>query len=200
MPRNSKAKEDDRAQKLLDECLADYAKAHPEPRSSEAAIILKRLNVDKDDVDFARAFARVADASSGDIIDWMVTAIGIQRQDPKEYHAKMKIIEDGVAALPLVIRAAELAYPVSNRDIIDHLKRLDFRLSLTLQINDIEQETISPPRTHSPQDALRYFVRMIDRHVRENHRRARTADLASLASVAFNNEITENAITAVREP
>ena len=43
---------------------------------SEAAIILKRLNVDKDDVDFARAFARVADASSGDIIDWMVTAMG----------------------------------------------------------------------------------------------------------------------------
>ena len=41
---------------------------------------------------------------------------------------------------------------------------------------------------------------MIDRHVRENHRRARTADLALLASVAFNNEITENAITAVREP
>ena len=46
----------------------------------------------------------------------------------------MKIIEDAVAALPLVIRAAELAYPVSNRDTIDHLKRLDSGLSLTLQL------------------------------------------------------------------
>ncbi len=221
MPRNSKKKADEQAKSVLDECLANYAHEHPEPRSSEAAILLKRLReaaitlkrlrIDKDDVDFARAFERVANVSSGNIIEWMVAAIKFQGGATDQREEDLAVFRDAVAAIPTLIRALEMSR-FRHHDAIDRLKKIKDWLGVDITWRESALNTASPPATHSAQNSLRYFARMIDRHglieLREGKpgkpdklvRPARTADIALLASVALDNEINEKAVTAAREP
>jgi hypothetical protein len=206
-----------KAQAVLASAMAEFAAYRPEPRSEEqntilarfreAATILQRLRVPEDEIDFARAFARVSDnchAPEPLIIDWMAAAIGIQRGAKNRHAEAIVILRDAAAAIPNMIRAVETAN--LHRDYIERLKQLEDWLSVALKFRESALQTMSPPKSHGHADALRYFVTMIDRHVaielRESGklmRQVRTADLALLATVALDNTITEKAVSAVRE-
>jgi hypothetical protein len=216
MARNTRANAEAKAKEVLSSAVAEFAAAHPEPRSDEhdtilarfrgAAATLKRLTLPEDETDFARAFARVVDkvrVPEPFIIDWMAAAIGIQ-DGAKSRHAKAEVIlKDAVAAIPNMIRAVEIAK--LHSDYIDCLTKLEDWLGVELIRRESALQAMSPPKSHEHADALRYFVTMIDSRVafelRESGklmRQVRTADLALLATVAFDQEVTEKAVSALR--
>jgi hypothetical protein len=203
MPRNSRSNEEKRARSALAESMAEFANAHPEPRSAEADIILNRLRAKKDDIGFARAFGRVYDTCDS-TIDRMMEAIEIHNgtKAPHHYGAKdyrddvMAILKTAQAALPNMIEAAKLiASWDPDQDFTANLKRLGDILEYQTGYIDHSLAIMSPPGTHRSAWALRYLVGAIDFY---GSGRARATDLARLATVTFDYGISDKAVSAVR--
>jgi hypothetical protein len=171
--------------------MAAYEKEYPEPRRAEGGDILKRLKAIKD-VATVRAFARVYDGCDcAFTIDYMVEAVEIQigtkapdYEGAKEYRDEvLGVLKAAQTALPNMIEAARLIASWNPHE--DHTKCLqELKSSLEFQSDYIEHtlSIMAPPGSHRPAWALRHLVGSIDFY---GSGRARAADLARLASVAF---------------
>ncbi len=210
MPRNSKNKADAYAGTVLASAMAGFVDDHPEPRSSEADILLKRLRAKKDDIGFARAFARVESEHLGpeSVIETMMEAVEIKHGGKDRQDDDLAVLDAARRSLPTVIKAAKLAAIWNPRhDYVACLPGLEASLDSEAFFIKRMLKFMSPLGTHRDVWALRYLVKMIDSASMEL---ARTADLARLATVTLKDEtsakadkdeideITDKAVSAVR--
>lgn len=197
MPRNSRSNEEKRARTLLTDCLDEFEEARPYPRSAEDDIIFNRLKAAKNDVRFARAFLRVWELGEGLTLHRMIEASKLHDGFRDSRYVDLTALKEAKAAIPSLIRAVE-HMPAEDYayDFTTTLKKLQACLEEKIESIGGMIKVISSTGLHRRRDALRYFVRMIDR---ESGGRAGAADLVRLAQVALgNNKIDDKAVSVVR--